>query len=84
MPVSVGHTALTWRPLENLKDMEVCIRDCAELGFKGTETGGYIWDILEKKQPGGLKRILNQYDVKMACLFHCGEWTDQSIGNKRV
>jgi inosose dehydratase len=72
----IGHTLLTWDVFAHPENIEVGIRDIAELGYAGTETGGMLYDWWEQNQPGQLKRILRGAGIPMVTLFHSGEWTD--------
>jgi len=72
----IGHTALTWEVLSKPERLEEALRDCAELGYAGTETGGRIYDWYQRERPGEFETLLKRYGVKMACLFHSGAWTD--------
>jgi len=72
----IGHTALTWRVLSDPPQLEAALRDCAELGFAGTETGGRIYDWFARERPGEFEKLLDRYGVKMACLFESGRWTE--------
>ena len=54
----IGHSALTWNVLADPPRLEETIRDCAEIGFTGTETGGFVYDWWERERPGDLKRSL--------------------------
>ncbi|HKG27468.1 MAG TPA: sugar phosphate isomerase/epimerase [Thermomicrobiales bacterium] len=74
--VRIGHTALTWNVLEEPDRLTEAIRDCAELGFAGTETGGFVYDWWEQERPGELRRQLQDHGVVMACLFEFGDWID--------
>src|ERR1051325_9717589 len=40
----LGHTLLTWDVFAHPENIETGIRDIAELGFDGTETGGGLYD----------------------------------------
>ena len=77
MNVKVGHTLLTWDVFRHPENIEQGIRDCAALGFQGTETGGGLYDWWEQNRPGELKRILNDAGIPMVTLFHSGEWTNK-------
>jgi len=72
----IGHTALTWEVLSKPLQIETALRDCAELGYSGTETGGFVYDWFCRERPGEFERVIERYGVKMACLFHSGPWTD--------
>lgn len=72
----IGHTSLTWDVLAKPFQLEAALRDCAELGYAGTETGGFIYDWFAREQPGEFEKLLDRYGVKMACLFQSGPWTD--------
>ncbi|HLH74552.1 MAG TPA: TIM barrel protein [Chloroflexota bacterium] len=74
--VKVGHTLLTWDVFAHPENIETGIRDIAELGFAGTETGGALYDWWEQNRPGQLKQILQKAGIPMVTLFHSGEWTD--------
>ena len=74
--VNIGHTALTWNVLADPPRLEAAVRDCAELGFGATETGGFIYDWWERERPGELKRILSAYGIPMLTLFQFGDWTE--------
>jgi len=77
MAARVGHTALTWDTLDDPAKLEACIRDCAELGFAGTETAGMVYEAWEERWPGRLKQILDEHGVELVCLFQFGEWTSK-------
>jgi inosose dehydratase len=72
----IGHTALTWNVLAEPERLGEAIRDCAELGFAGTETGGFVYDWWERERPGELKRHLGEHNVAMVCLFEFGDWIE--------
>ena len=74
----IGHTALTWGVLSNPPALEEALKDCAELGYAGTETGGRIYDWYSNERPGEFERLLERYGVKMTCLFQFGTWTERS------
>lgn len=74
--VKIGHTALTWNVLRDPPRLVDAIRDCAELGFAATETGGHIYDWWERERPGELKRILADAGIPMVTLFQFGDWTE--------
>jgi inosose dehydratase len=74
--VQIGHSALTWGVLDNPERLSDTIADCAGIGFKGTETGGFVYDWWEKERPGELKRLLTERGMVMACLFQFGDWVD--------
>ena len=74
--VKIGHTALTWNVLSDPPRLLDAIRDCAELGFAATETGGFIYDWWERERPGELKRILADYGIPLLTLFQFGDWTE--------
>ncbi len=76
--VRIGHTLLTWDVFAHPENIEAGIRDVAELGFAGTETGGALYDWWEEHRPGQLKRILREAGIPMVTLFHSGDWTDPS------
>jgi len=76
--VRIGHTALTWDVFAHPENLADAIRDCATLGFAGTETGGRLYDWWEANRPGELKRILTDHGVLMVCLFESGNWTDKA------
>jgi len=77
LDVKIGHTALTWDVFAHPENVADAIRDCASLGFAGTETGGRLYDWWERERPGAIKRILAETGVAMACLFQSGEWTNK-------
>jgi inosose dehydratase len=77
MTVKIGHTLLTWDVFKNPANIEQGIRDIAELGFAGTETGGGLYDWWEQNRPGELARILREVGIPMVTLFHSGEWTNR-------
>lgn len=72
----IGHTALTWDVFAHPENIADAIRDCAELGYAGTETGGRLYDWWLKERPGEIQKLLKDYNVKMACLFQSGTWTE--------
>ncbi len=76
--VRIGHSALTWDVLDHPENLRETISDCADIGFTGTETGGFVYDWWEKERPGELKRLLDERGVVMACLFQFGDWIDPS------
>jgi len=76
----IGHTALTWDVFREPARLAEAIRDCAALGYAGTETGGRIYDWWEEHRPGELPRLLANYGVTLACLFHIGDWTEAAAG----
>ena len=74
----IGHTALTWEVLSKPERLEEALRDCAELGYAGTETGGRVYDWYSRERPGQFEALLKRYGVSMVCLFQFGLWTDPS------
>ncbi len=78
----VGHTLLTWDVFAHPENIEQGIRDIAELGFAGTETGGGLYDWWERNRPGELKRILQEAGIPMVTLFHSGNWLDPEAEGK--
>lgn len=74
--VKIGHTALTWNVLQDPPRLVDAIRDCAELGFAATETGGRIYDWWQRERPGELKRVLAAYGIPLVTLFQFGDWTE--------
>jgi inosose dehydratase len=76
--VRVGHTALTWNVLDEPAQLTEAVRDCAELGFAGTETGGFVYDWWEHERPGQIRQLLRDHGVVMACLFEFGDWIEPS------
>jgi inosose dehydratase len=80
--VKIGHTLLTWDVFAHPENIEQGIRDIAELGFAGTETGGMLYDWWEAKAPGQLQRILREAGIPMVTLFESGEWTDEEAAPK--
>jgi inosose dehydratase len=75
--VKIGHTLLTWDVFAHPENIAQGIRDAAELGFAGTETGGGLYDWWEENRPGQIKRILREAGIPMVTLFHFGNWTDK-------
>src|SRR5438128_1629540 len=80
----IGHTALTWNVLDDPPRLADAIRDVAQLGFAGTETGGFIYDWWERKRPGELKRILAEHGIVMVTLFQFGDWTEPGTEQQLV
>ena len=78
MNVKVGHTLLTWDVFRHPENIEQGIRDCAALGFQGTETGGGLYDWWAENRPGQLQRVLKDAGIPMVTLFHSGEWTNRA------
>src|SRR4051794_35220463 len=72
----IGHSALTWDVLSDPPRLSEAIFDCAEIGFQGTETGGFVYDWWEQERPGQLKRELAAREIVMGCLFEFGDWID--------
>jgi inosose dehydratase len=72
----IGHSALTWDVLSDPPRLSEAIVDCAEIGFQGTETGGFVYDWWEQERPGQLKRELDARGIVMGCLFEFGDWID--------
>ncbi len=72
----IGHTALTWDVFAHPENIADAVKDCAELGYAGTETGGRLYDWWLKERPGQLQKLLKEHGVKMACLFQSGNWTE--------
>ena len=72
----IGHTALTWNVLAEPARLAEAVRDCAALGYAGTETGGRVYDWWERERPGELARLLADAGVTLACLFQPGDWID--------
>jgi inosose dehydratase len=73
----VGHTLLTWDVFAHPENIEPGIRDIAELGYAGTETGGGLYDWWERHRPGRLKEIVREAGIPLVTLFHSGEWTSK-------
>jgi inosose dehydratase len=80
--VRLGHTALTWDVLAQPDRLSEAIADCADLGFAGTETGGFVYDWWERERPGELKQRLRERGVVMACLFEFGDWIDPAASGE--
>jgi inosose dehydratase len=78
LDVRIGHTALTWNYFEEPDRLAEAIRDCAELGYAGTETWGGTYDWWERERAGELRTLLRNHDIAMACLFQFGDWIDPS------
>ena len=76
--VRVGHTALTWNYFEEPARLAEAIRDCAELGYAGTETWGGAYDWWQRERAGELRTLLRDHGIVMACLFQFGDWIDPS------
>jgi inosose dehydratase len=76
--VHVGPTALTWNYFAEPDRLAEAIRDCAELGYAGTETWGGTYDWWERERPGALRTLLRDHGIVMACLFQFGDWTDSA------
>jgi inosose dehydratase len=74
--VKIGHTALTWNVLADPPRLVDAIRDCAELGFGATETGGLVYDWWQRERPGELKRVVEGYGIPLLTLFQFGDWTE--------
>jgi inosose dehydratase len=72
----IGHTSLTWNVLANPTRLVDAVRDCAELGFAGTETGGFVYDWWERERPRQLRELHRDHNVVMTCLFQFGDWID--------
>jgi inosose dehydratase len=73
----IGHTLLTWDVFAHPENIEQGIRDIADLGYAGTETGGALYDWWEENRPGALRRILREAGIPMVTLFESGEWTSK-------
>lgn len=71
---SIGHTALVWG-LNDRTQFEQAVRKTGELGFRGTETWGKIYDQYDGNL-GALRDLLQANQVTLASLFHVGRWTD--------
>jgi inosose dehydratase len=80
----IGHTLLTWDVFAHPENIEQGIRDIAELGYSGTETGGGLYDWWETNRPGQLKRILGEAGIPMVTLFHTGDWFDPAVAEGLV
>jgi inosose dehydratase len=72
----IGHSALTWDVLSQPEKLVESVIDCAEIGFEGTETGGFVFDWWEQERPDELKNLLADRGIVMACLFEFGDWID--------
>jgi inosose dehydratase len=72
----IGHTALTWGVAADPSRLEAAIRDCARLGYAGTETGGKTFDWWEQERSGQLRALLDASGLTLAGLYLGGEWTD--------
>lgn len=81
LDVRVGHTALTWNYFEEPGNVGQAIKDCAELGFAGTEIWGGTYDWWERERPGKLRRLLKDFGVVLACLFQSGDWIDSTVAD---
>jgi inosose dehydratase len=75
--VKIGHTLLTWDVFAHPENIEQGVRDIAELGYAGTETGGMLYDWWQQNRPGQLEKVLRQAGIPMVTLFHFGEWTSK-------
>ncbi len=82
--VRIGHTALTWNVQNEPERLAEAIQDCASIGYRGTETGGRIYDWWQKERPGELRSILADNGVTMVCLFHIGDWTDPEMASNLI
>src|SRR5262249_41505023 len=78
----IGHTLLTWDVFAHPENIEPGIRDIAELGYAGTETGGMLYDWWEQNRSGQLKRILREAGIPMVTLFESGEWAADAAARK--
>jgi len=76
LDVRIGHTALTWDYFPEPPRLAEAVRDCAELGYEGTETWGGTYDWWERERPGELGRLLAGHGMVMACLFQFGDWIE--------
>jgi sugar phosphate isomerase/epimerase len=72
----IGHTALTWGVAADPSRLEAAIRDCARLGYAGTETGGKTFDWWEQERPGRLRALLDAAGLTLAGLYLGGDWTN--------
>src|SRR5438067_13639038 len=69
---------MTWDVFAHPENIAQGIRDIAELGYKGTETGGGLYDWWEQNRPGELGRVLRDAGIPMVTMFHSGEWTSRA------
>lgn len=72
--IKIGHTLLTWDVFRAPANIAQGIRDIAELGYAGTETGGALYDWWERERPGQLKGLLREAGIPMVTLFQSGDW----------
>jgi inosose dehydratase len=77
LSVKIGHTLLTWGVFAHPENIAQGVRDIAELGFAGTETGGRLYDWWEENRPGQLKSLLVDAAIPMVTLFHSGDWSER-------
>jgi inosose dehydratase len=69
----IGHSALVWT-YDDPEQFLHAIRKTGELGFRGTEVWGGVYDMLESRRDE-LRGLLDDSGVTLASLFHHGEWT---------
>ncbi len=84
LDVRIGHTALTWNYFDAPERLADAIRDCAALGYAGTETWGGTCDWWARERPGELRKVLADHGVVMACLFQFGDWIDRSAAGALI
>lgn len=73
MTSKIGHTALVWT-FDDVENFKHAIRTCGELGFRGTEIAGNLYDQMASDK-AALRASLEASDVTLAAMFQFGEWT---------
>lgn len=84
LDIQIGHTALTWDYFEDPNQLVEAIRDCADLGYAGTESWGGTYDWWQRERPGELQKALTDHGIVMACLFQFGDWIDPAAADALI
>ena len=78
MTSKIGHTALVWT-FDDVENFTHAVRKCGELGFRGTEIAGNLYDQMSADR-AGLRASLDASGVTLAAMFQFGEWTAPEAG----
>ena len=78
MTSKIGHTALVWT-FDDVENFRHAVRKCGELGFRGTEIAGNLYDQMSADR-AGLRASLDASGVTLAAMFQFGEWTAPEAG----
>lgn len=82
MTSKIGHTALVWT-FDDVENFKHAIRTCGQLGFRGTEIAGNLYDQMASDKVA-LRAALDASDVTLAAMFQFGEWTEPEAAREMV